>query len=68
MSFAINENFERVRERLLECLKYVLDYCLSHGLALNCEKTHGLVIEMPKIAEKLKKKCKQSRWSLMVIL
>ena len=32
------------KERLDECLNEMLEYCLIHGLTLNRDKTHGMII------------------------
>ena len=54
ITFLPGDNFERVKEKILGCLNDILEYCLSHGLALNCDKTHGLVITKEKTAKKVK--------------
>ena len=60
ITFQPNEPFENIRKAILDCLNDILEYCCSHGLALNCDKTHGVVIAKENIAIRIKEHLKSN--------
>ena len=51
LSFFPTENIEKVKNRLIQCLNTILEYCVSHGLQLNSDKTNAMVIGKEGIRE-----------------
>ena len=51
LSFFPTESIESVKDRLIQCLNVILEYCVSHGLQLNSDKTNTMVIGKEGIRE-----------------
>ena len=49
--FFPTESIESVKDRLIQCLNIIIEYCVSHGLQLNSDKTNAMVIGKEGIRE-----------------